>query len=149
MSTIFRADAWRAPMICHAQMQYRKLMRVAVLEENLLWGPRLRQTLLAFGHDPHLVSPKQSAADPLPGVEVAIVNLSSTVFPPTEWVPRLRAAGILVIAHAGHKEKDLLEAARGLECDYVATNSEITNKLPQILEKLTEPSDRAGVEPIG
>jgi hypothetical protein len=121
-------------------------MRVLVFEENLLWGPRLLLTCRAHGHDAELARTDTPLSSDW---QVAIVNLSSTVFPPAEWVPRLRAAGIVVVAHAGHKERELLEAARGLECEYVATNSEITNKLPQILQKFSEPSQKPDVDPNG
>ena len=44
-----------------------------------------------------------------------------------------------MIAHAGHKEKELLELGKDLEVDRLATNSELTYKLPQILEELRKP----------
>lgn len=106
-------------------------MRVAIYEDNLLWGPRLLKTVTAFGHDGFLARTAE-----VHDADVAIVNLSSSGFPVAELVPKLRAAGIRVIAHAGHKEKELLSAGKDLGCDVLATNSEITNKLPQILENL-------------
>jgi hypothetical protein len=104
-------------------------MKVAIYEDNLLWGPRLAKTVTAFGHEALMAR----TADVIPS-DVAIVNLSSSGFPVAELVPKLKAAGIKVIAHAGHKETELHEAGRNLGCDYLATNSEITHKLPQILE---------------
>jgi hypothetical protein len=106
-------------------------MRVAIYEDNLLWGPRLLKTVTAFGHEGELaLAPEPMDAD------VAIVNLSSPSFPVSELVPKLLQAGLKVVAHAGHKERELHELGRDLGCHVLATNSEITNKLPQILEKL-------------
>jgi hypothetical protein len=106
-------------------------MKVAIYEDNLLWGPRLLKTVNAFGHEGFLVT----VAEPVEA-DVAIVNLSSSGFPVETLVPGLRQAGVKVIAHAGHKERELHAAGKDLGCDVLATNSEITHKLPQILEKL-------------
>jgi len=69
------------------------------------------------------------------GVQVAIVNLGSRAMDPAALVDALREKGVYVIAHAGHKEKELHELGRTLGCDRLATNSEITHKLPQLLEE--------------
>jgi len=51
-------------------------------------------------------------------------------------VVALKAMGAVVIGHAGHKEKELLAAGKEAGCDRLATNSELTNKLHQILQEI-------------
>jgi hypothetical protein len=107
-------------------------MRVLIFEENLMWAPRLAKSVKAFGHEAIVLS---RLPDELPTGDVAIVNLSSRAMPPSQLVPMLRAAGIKVLAHAGHKETELLELGKGLGCDRLASNGEITNKIGKILEE--------------
>lgn len=102
-------------------------MKVLILEDNLLWSSRLKQTLAAFGHEP-IVGSAPSACD------VAILALGRPSM--AEDVAELKQLGAFVIGHAGHKEKDLHEAGREAGCDRLASNSELTNKLPQILEEI-------------
>ena len=108
-------------------------MKVLILEDNLMWGPRLAKSVAAFGHEPIVVS---KPPDSLPDADVAILNLGSASFDASEWVPKIRAKGIKIVAHAGHKEKELHELGRALGCDRLATNSELTNKIEQILSEL-------------
>ncbi len=99
-------------------------MTVLLYEDNLIWSSRLRRTLAAEGHE--VVSPND-----LKHVDVAIVDLSSDRN--RAAVPDLTRQGIHVIGHAGHKEKDLLELGRQAGCQTVATNSQITHKLPDLI----------------
>ncbi len=117
-------------------------MKIAIFEENLMWGPRLVQSVRGLGHEPVLVDRETSE---LPTADLAIINLGSPVFPPETLVPALKAKAIRIIAHAGHKEKQLHEIGKGLNCDYLATNSELTFKLPQIIVKVTERSPSVDV----
>ncbi|MFQ3587929.1 MAG: hypothetical protein SNJ76_09750 [Fimbriimonadaceae bacterium] len=111
-------------------------MRVLVFEDNLLWSSRLVKSLRALGHDARLVD--QAEWGPLEsGTEVAILNLGSSTWDAPALVAGLRAAGVRVIGHAGHKEKDLLELGRRAGCDSIATNSEITFKLEAVLSRAT------------
>ena len=107
-------------------------MKVLIFEDNLMWAPRLSKSVTAFGHDAQTFA-KMPAE--MPVGDVAVVNLGSRAMAPAELVPKLKAAGIRVIAHAGHKEKELLELGGQLGCDRLATNGEITNKIGQILEE--------------
>lgn len=72
--------------------------------------------------------------DDLEDVEGAIVNLSKPEF--RQAVTQLTANGIPVAGHAGHKEKELLELGREAGCKVLATNSELTFKLDQVLARL-------------
>ncbi len=108
-------------------------MRVTVFEDNLMWSSRLVQSLKALGHEPLLVS---KLTDDWGTPEAAIVNLGSSSLVATDLVPRLHELGAKVIGHAGHKEKDLLSLGKVAGCDRVATNSELTFKLPELLNGL-------------
>jgi hypothetical protein len=97
------------------------------LEDNLLWSSRFRQTLTAFGHEPIVASGPQEC-------DAAIIALGRKTMP--QDVASLHAIGAYVIGHAGHKEKELHRAGKEAGCDRLATNGEITNKLPQMLEEI-------------
>ncbi len=105
-------------------------MQILVFEDNLMWSSRFAQSLRALGYEPVIALSVPEATE----AKAAIVNLGSQKLSPQELVPKLKAMGIHVIAHAGHKEKDLLELGKGLECDTLATNSQITFKLESLLE---------------
>ena len=100
-------------------------MKILVFESNLMWSSRLMQTLRKLGHEP-ILTQKPGPAD------AAIVNLGEG--DPKELVAQLHASGVKVIAHAGHKEKLLHQLGRDAGADVLATNSELTYKLPQLLE---------------
>jgi len=101
------------------------------LDENLVWSERLRLGAVALGHECVVLHGPGSA----PTAEIAIVNLGSQAFPAAEWIPRLREGGAKVVAHAGHKERTLLDQGRSSGADLTVTNSELTHKLGDILER--------------
>jgi hypothetical protein len=107
-------------------------VRILIFEDNLMWAPRLAKSVAAFGHEPEVLS---KLPEDLPEGDVAIVNLGSRALPASELVPRLKAAGIKVLAHAGHKETELLEMGKVLGCDRLATNGELTHKIGAILNE--------------
>lgn len=102
-------------------------MKVLILEDNLFWSSRLRQTLQAFGHEVALGRGPQPC-------DVAIIDLARPTM--ANDVAKLHDLGAYVIGHAGHKEKDLHAAGKAAGCDKLATNGEITAKLPQMLEQI-------------
>jgi hypothetical protein len=105
-------------------------MRVLIFEDNLLWSARLEKTLLALGTE---VSTFDHVPTSIPGADAALINLGSRAIDPRALVPALKAAGIRVVAYAGHKETELRELGRELGCDRIASNGEMTFKLAQIL----------------
>lgn len=105
-------------------------MRVLIFEDNLMWSSRLVKSVSALGHEAVL---RTKAPDEAGAGDVAIVNLGSATLDPTIIVPKLHEQGVKVIAHAGHKEKELHEVGKGLGCERLVTNSELTYKLEQIL----------------
>jgi hypothetical protein len=107
-------------------------MKILIFEDNLMWGPRLRQTVTSLGHEAVVI---QKMPDEIPPAEAAIVNLGSEKMDAATLVPKLKEAGIYVIAHAGHKEKQLHQIGKDLGCDRLASNSELTYKLDQLLPK--------------
>ncbi len=105
-------------------------MKVLVFEDNLLWSSRLLASLVPLGAE---VETFDRVPEELPEADVAIVNLGSRRIDPRALVPALRDAKIRVVAHAGHKELELRELGRELGCERIATNSEMTFKLAQLL----------------
>ena len=103
-------------------------MKVLVYEDNLMWSARLQKTLAALGHEASVVA----RPEPRDG-DAAIVNLGAPAFQPAELVPALRARGVHVIGHAGHKELELHELGREVGCDTLATNRELTYQLERLL----------------
>lgn len=106
-------------------------MRVLVYETNLFWSSRLLQSLRNLGHSPVLrEGPVPECAD------AAIVNLGEASLEPAKLIAELKALGVPTIGHAGHREKDLLTLGREAGVDIAASNSELTFKLDQLLERL-------------
>jgi hypothetical protein len=107
-------------------------VRVLVIESNLMWSVRLAKGLEALGHEAKV------DRQPVEGdFDVAIVNLGE---PNVDWparVAHLQGRGIKVIAHAGHKEKEVIALGKEAGCDVVATNSELTHKLADVLARAT------------
>lgn len=109
------------------------MMRVLLYEDNLIWSSRLLKSLRSLGHDPVLLEKPEVQEGP-----VAIVNLGSSQLEPCLLVPKLVEGGVVVIGHAGHKEKDLLELGKSSGCQVLATNSQITFKLDEVLSGAME-----------
>ncbi len=102
-----------------------------VLEKNLLWSSKLKQGLTILGHEAK-VSSGEIPDEPF---DLASVNLSQAEPDPAELVNRLRDKRIMTIAHAGHKEKQLLELGKRAGADLLVTNGELSAKLPEVLSK--------------
>ena len=103
-------------------------MHVLIFENNLMWSARLVKSLQALGHTAQVLP---ASPENLPEAQAAIVNLGSPEA--ANLVPTLKAQGIYVIAHAGHKEKELRQLGKDLAVDRLASNSELTFKLAQLL----------------
>jgi hypothetical protein len=106
-------------------------VKILVYEDNLMWSPRLAKTIQALGHEP-VILPRPEVQ---PG-DAAIVNLGAPSFKPEELVPALRAQGVHVIGHAGHKELELHELGKQIGCDTLATNRELTFQLERLLRNV-------------
>ena len=105
-------------------------MTVWLFESNLMWSSKLRQSLRLLGHESTVLRevPAEGTADR------AIVNLGEG--DPRALIAALTARGVPTIAHAGHKEKDLHEIGREAGATTLATNSELANKLAEILDRV-------------
>lgn len=112
-------------------------MRVLILERNLLWSSRLMKTLEALGHEAAVAESAEKAEEA--DADVAIVNLSDPNWDPRTLVPALKARSQWVIGHAGHKEKDLHRLGKEVGCDAMATNSQLTFKLAELLDQVQIP----------
>ena len=115
-------------------------MRILIFETNLMWSSRLVQTVRSLGHEPLLRSKMPASAE---GSQAAIVNMGDAGLDPRELVSKLHELGVTVIAHAGHKEKELHSLGKELGVELLATNSEITYKLEQLLAQVEVPDRSA------
>lgn len=104
-------------------------MRVLLLEDNLLWSVRVRNGLQTLGHEV-LVFSKMGE---LPSVDLAIVNLGSRAFSPLDAVRQLKAQGVRVIGHIGHKEKEVWKNGIDAGCDKVVSNGTLAKKLEEVV----------------
>jgi hypothetical protein len=98
-------------------------MRVQILETNLMWSVRLANGVKLAGDEVVTENP-----------DVAIVNLGEPGV--REQVAALKAQNVAIIAHAGHKEAELHDLGRGLGCDQLVTNRELTVRLADILDRV-------------
>lgn len=105
-------------------------MKILIVEDNLIWSSRLKNTLAALGHEAIVVSP--GGAD-VPPADVAIVNLSAAPETLSALVEDLRSRGVHVIGHAGHKEREVRDSALASRCDQVLSNSQVTYKIEAAL----------------
>ena len=104
--------------------------RVLIIETNLIWSVRLAKGLEALGY-----TAKVYKGLPDEVFDVAIVNLGE---PNVDWPARIKTLherGTKIIAHAGHKEKDLHALGRDAGCDVLVTNGELTHKLGDIVAR--------------
>ncbi len=104
-----------------------------MFEDNLMWSPRLVKSIAALGHEAIVMETEPAE---LPDMKVGIVNLGSQAFETRDLVAKLKAEGVHVIGHAGHKETPLLEFGRDMGCDQVVSNSSLTFHLEKILLKV-------------
>lgn len=107
-------------------------MRVLVFESNLFWSSRVLKTLKELGFEASLVAAKDKG--PFEG-DAALVNLGAPEYGIEALIPSLKSQGIYVIGHAGHKEKELRELGKHAGCDRIASNSEVTFKLKELIEE--------------
>ena len=106
-------------------------MTVWLFETNLMWSSKLRQSLRLLGHEGVVLREVPGEG----GADAAVVNLGEGS--PGALIAVLSARGVPTVAHAGHKEKELHELGREAGATILATNSELANKLPEILNKLS------------
>ncbi|HEY0866383.1 MAG TPA: hypothetical protein VGE01_03335 [Fimbriimonas sp.] len=97
-----------------------------------MWSSRLVKSLQSLGHEAEVRTNWPLETDK---ADVAIVNLGEGPLPATKLIARLQELKIKTIGHAGHKEKDLHQLGKDAGCDILATNSELTFKLAELLER--------------
>ena len=102
-------------------------MKVLLCEDNLMWSVRVKNGLVALGHEP-----VKEATE----ADLAIVSLSARAFDPFEAVAKLKQQGVQVIGHVGHKEKDLWARGEQAGCDQVVSNGSLANRLEAVLAGL-------------
>lgn len=95
-----------------------------------MWSSRLVKSVRASGAEPVLASKPE-----IEPCDAVILNLGDLGEKAMEVTKAFQEVGAVVIAHAGHKEKELHALGKEAGCDILATNSELTWKLEKILEK--------------
>lgn len=96
-----------------------------------MWSAKLAQSIRGLGHE--MI---RGDLDQLQPADVAIVNLGELGERSASVVENLHGLGMKVVAHAGHKEKELLLIGKESGADFLASNSQLTFKLPQIFDSL-------------
>lgn len=96
-----------------------------------MWSSKLSKSLRAAGYEVEIADSVPAASDAM----IAVINLSDQNIVEVE---ALKKQGIKTLAHAGHKEKELLSLGTQLGCDRVVSNSEITHKLPVIVKEMID-----------
>ena len=107
-------------------------MKVLLFEDNLMWSVRVKNGLVALGHEPVTVSAVPDGVE----ADLAIVNLSARAFDPFAVISELKAAGVRMIGHVGHKEKELWARGEAAGCDQVVSNGSLANRLEAVLAGL-------------
>ncbi len=107
-------------------------MKVLLFEDNLMWSVRMKNGLVALGHEPVTVSAVPEGVE----ADLAIVSLSARAFDPFELVEELKLSGVRVLGHVGHKEKDLWARGEQAGCDQVVSNGSLANRLEAVLAGL-------------
>jgi hypothetical protein len=107
-------------------------VHVLVFERNLLWSSRLKSGLVALGHRADVLVDIPTGDF---SADLAIVNLSQPTPLPKELIGNLKRKGIKTVAHAGHKERDLMALGRDAGADVLATNGELAAKLAEVIHR--------------
>lgn len=110
-------------------------MKVLIVEDNLMWSERLRRGAAALGHQATVSPDGTSEAVP----DLALVNLGLRQGNAAAIIRSLKARGVRVVGHAGHKEKDLLAAGEAAGCDRVVSNGTLAARLPEVLSQAGTP----------
>lgn len=107
-------------------------MRVAFYEDNLIWSARLARAAAAHGYEVEVIG---GGHDPSTSPDVAVIDLASQRIDVSDVVPRLRALGVPVVGHAGHKEGFRLAAGAEAGCTLVVSNRTIAERLIETIQQ--------------
>ncbi|HLO97601.1 MAG TPA: hypothetical protein VK171_03305, partial [Fimbriimonas sp.] len=90
------------------------------------WSTKFVKALTTLGHEATIETKVPEGM-----ADLAIVNLGEANI--AETITQLKALGVFTLAHAGHKEKDLIALGKEHQVDRIATNGEITHKFESII----------------
>lgn len=102
-------------------------MTVLLYERNLLWSVRLKNAFVALGHEARVADAPEAA-------DLAVVNLSEERA--RTLVEGLKPLGVPILAHAGHKEKELMALGKELGVERLATNGQLASDLAGVLNRM-------------
>lgn len=109
-------------------------MTVLLFERNLLWSVRLANALRTLGHEAIVLENVGEEEG-----DLAVVNLSEGDRIEA-LVGALRARKVPILAHAGHREKELMTLGKTLGVDRLATNGQMANDLAGTLQRAFGPT---------
>ena len=91
--------------------------RIAILAQDLIWSDRLARAVEAAGAAPDRARTAAEFDDALESAELAIVDMTASVYDPLTAIERARSAGARVLAVGQHDDIDLRKRAldRGAE----------------------------------
>lgn len=96
-----------------------------------MWSVRLQKGVVALGHEAEVVTGLEESHLL---AELAMVPLSNPGFELEPVLSQLNSAGILVLGHAGHKEKEAMKEGKTLGVDLVVTNGFLASNLDEVME---------------
>jgi CheY-like chemotaxis protein len=118
---------------------------VIVADDDLLFSTRIASAVTACGHRPQVVRTGAAFQEALrKHPAAAILNLASSRL---DAITAIRDAKsdrstrtIPLLGFCGHADAPRRAAARSAGCDVVATNGEVSSKLPRLLQALFGPN---------
>ncbi len=118
-------------------------LTILVSDDDLLFSTRIESAVTMHGHRARVVrtaSAFQNALRERP--DAAIVNLAASQMDTIEAIRRTKADPVTrtipVLGFCGHADAARRRDAQEAGCDRVATNGEVSNNLPRLLEMLLD-----------
>jgi len=124
-------------------------LTILVADDDLLFSTRIESAVTGCGHRARVVRTVPAFQNALrEGPDATIVNLAASQMDAVEAIRRAKTdpltRTIPVLGFCGHADASRRRAAQEAGCDRVATNGEVSNNLPRLLEMLLEQRSRVG-----
>lgn len=112
------------------------MMRIDVLDNNLMFANRLRRALEHLGYQARMFDHADALLSSGVLPEVALVNVGNPRFSGLEIVFKLKEARVpCIIGFAGHREKEIHQKAKEAGCTLTGTNREVTHRLLPLIQR--------------
>lgn len=107
--------------------------KIAVIDNNLFFSAKLRESLRNLGLEAEIVLPSQPLDETFAG---AVINLSAKGLDAVRVTGALKKAGPFpVIGFGRHTDEELLRQGREAGCDPVVTNGRLFSDLAGVLKE--------------